>query len=149
MAKLVRHYNKKAKMVEEWIETLLADGYGEGKTRQEDWERNISSTPWVNGREKGFCFHAHANPEVYCFVAEARNSDALTITVGNLPDWDCITDEQYGARIFLEPDDYERCAVKVMKLCLISPTSTETWKWDTRFSDPLSGSCRPLWEKSR
>mgnify|MGYP001391902926 CR=1 FL=1 len=116
MANLIRYYNK-AKMVEAWIEIMLAEGYGDADTKDKDWEHDISSTPWTNGREKGFCFHAHANSRIYCFVAEHRNTDALTITVGSMPDWDCITEEEYEARIFLKPDEYELCAMKVMKLC--------------------------------
>lgn len=131
-----RLYNQ-ARLVEEFIDKLLDNG---------DHMTEVYSAPWINGREKGFCFswsgsvidakfdgelkYTHRKVGDYyervihgpnVFVAECRNSDDLTVTVSVSSDWDRITDAEYGARRYFSVNDYEGAARTTLELLGVPP----------------------------
>lgn len=94
---------KEAAIVEKIIEARLSEE-----------DPIVYSYPWLNGREKGFCFTTLTAPCV--FVAEHRNSDDLTITIGKYSEWDFITDEEYKKREFFPYKSYNGVADRVLEI---------------------------------
>ena len=95
-----------ASIVEHILETMLKDN-----------DVTVFSYPWLNGREKGFTFSVlnWENP-VYVFVAECRNSDSLTVTIGKYDAWDMITDEEYNKREYFDYGSYAEVADRVLEI---------------------------------
>jgi hypothetical protein len=109
---LIRTYLP-AQIVQNLIEMKIQD---EGDFGHRLENNDIYSSPWINGREKGFSFYLSAVSSATVFVAEDRGSDCLTITTSVHMDWKFVTEEEYSKREFFSYGDYEKVSNRVLEI---------------------------------
>ena len=125
MAKLEKTYTA-AKIVETYVEDMLL--------RFEPYEESnevILSTPYVNCREKGFCFsQGFGNDQINIFVAEHRCSDSIIVIMhkGGYG-YEDVTDEDYEKAEFFNYNKHYQAAERVCQL-LFNRGKKYGWRHD-------------------